>query len=83
VHLYGGTRVTGTLIVDGEIRATGEGTAPSLVRELAYDGRLLERPAIWQKPSFWIATSVAVAIVATAIIYAVYEPDVESKLRFP
>ncbi len=84
VLLHGDAQVNGTLIVDGEIRAHGEGAAaPALVRELAYDAKLLERPAIWQKPSFWIVTSVAVAVIAGAVIYAVYEPDTESNLRFP
>jgi hypothetical protein len=81
--LQGGKRVSGTMIVDGEIAATDErDAAVPLVRELAYDARVLKRPALWQQPLFWIATSVAVAVVAGAIIYAVYEPDVKSNLEF-
>ncbi|MDQ3335597.1 MAG: PEGA domain-containing protein [Myxococcota bacterium] len=81
--LQGGKRVSGTMIVDGEIEATDEReTAVPLVRELAYDARVLKRPALWQQPIFWIATSIAVAAVAGVVIYAVYEPDVESNLEF-
>ena len=48
----------------------------------AYDANVPKRPALWQQPKFWIATSIIVAVVAGVTIYAVYEPDVESNLRF-
>ena len=83
VFLHGGERVAGTMIVDGEIRASGErAESAPLIRELAYDANVLKRPALWQQPKFWIATSIIVAVVASVTIYAVYEPDVESNLRF-
>ena len=82
VALQGDRRVTAVAISGGEIRARGEGEPVPVVRELAYDAGFLKRPALWQQPRFWIVTSIAVAIVAGIVVYAVYEPDVESNLRF-
>ena len=82
-YLHGGKRVSGTMIVGGEIKATDEReTTVPLLRELAYDAGIVKRPALWQRPTFWIVTSIAVAAVAGAIVYVVYEPEVESNLRF-
>ena len=80
----GAERLAGTLIVDGVIRARAEhdGDPAALIRELAYDGGVLERPAIWQRPAFWIATSAAVIVIAGAIVYAIYEPDIETEVGF-
>ena len=83
--VYGGRqRLTGTLVIDGTIRARAErhDDPAALIRELAYDGGVLERPAIWQRPSFWIATSAAVLVIAGAVVYAIYEPDVETEVGF-
>ena len=82
-YLMGGTQIAGTLIVDGEPKATDErDEAVPLVRDLAYNANVLKRPALWQRPTFWIVTSIAVAAVAGAIVYAVYEPEVRSELQF-
>ena len=82
-YVNGGAKLAGTMIVDGDPRASGtDDAAPELVRELAYDAGLLKRPAIYQRPSFWIATSAIVAAVAGVIIYTVYEPDVSTKVGF-
>ena len=83
VYLAGGPQIAGTMIVDGEQKASDErDAAVPLVRDLAYDAGVLKRPALWQQPTFWIVTSIAVAAVAGAIVYAVYEPEVRSDLEF-
>jgi len=73
----------GTL--DGKLAAsaTGDrGDGVSLVRELAYDGGMLKRPALWQRPTFWIAVTGAAVLVAGAIVWVVYEPEIRSNLVF-
>ena len=79
-YLSGGT---GTLIVDGKPRASGTGAdSPLLVRELAYDAGLLQRPNVWQRPWFWIAIAGATAVVSGAIIYVTYEPEIQTMVSF-
>ncbi len=73
---------TGVLIVDGTLRATGSGESPALLRELAYDGGLLQRPKVWQRPWFWIVVAGATAVVSGAVIYTTYQPEIETMVRF-
>ena len=73
---------TGVLIVDGTLRATGSGKSPALLRELAYDGGLLQRPKVWQRPWFWIVVAGATAVVSGAVIYTTYQPEIETMVRF-
>jgi len=82
VYLRGGEQVTGTLIVDGKVRASGSGRGPQLVRELAYDAGLLARPRTWQRPWFWIAVAGATAIVAGGVVYVTYEPEIQTMVGF-
>ncbi len=82
-YLIGGPQLTGTLIVDGKPRASGTGSdGPRLLRELAYDGGLLQRPKVWQRPWFWIAIAGATAVVSGAIIYVTYEPEIQTMVSF-
>ena len=43
---------------------------------------LLQRPKVWQRPWFWIAVAGATAAISGAIIYATYEPDVQTMVGF-
>jgi cytochrome b subunit of formate dehydrogenase len=52
------------------------------VRELAYDAGLLRRPHVWQRPWFWIAVTGVTLALSGAIVYAVYEPDVQTMVSF-
>ncbi len=82
--LRGGGRLEGSIIVDGALRAQAvrdRGQGPALVRELAYDGGVLQRPAVWQRPWFWIAVSGAAVVVAGAIVWATYEPEIQTGLK--
>ncbi|HEY0191268.1 MAG TPA: hypothetical protein VGC42_09125 [Kofleriaceae bacterium] len=73
--------LTGALIVDGALAATATaGDRASLIRELAYDAGVLHRPAVWQRPWFWIAVS-AVAVGSAAAITAItYQPTHHTSL---
>lgn len=82
--LRGGTRLEGAIIVDGALRAQAlrdRGQGPALVRELAYDGGVLQRPAVWQRPWFWIAVSGAAVVIAGTIVWATYEPETRTGLK--
>ncbi len=82
--LRGGSRLEGSIIVDGALRAQAvrdRGEGPPLVRELAYDGGVLQRPAVWQRPWFWIAASGAAVVIAGAIVWATYEPETRTGLK--
>ena len=81
----GDTRLTGALVVDGKLVASatrdrGEGAA--LVRELAYDGGLLKRPALWQRPWFWIAVSGAAVAIGSTIIAITYQRPIKTSVGF-
>ena len=83
--LRGGDRVTGALVVDGALAASGargRGQAPALVRELAYDARVLRRPPLWARPWFWIAASGAALVAAGAVVAVTYEPPVRTRVGF-
>jgi hypothetical protein len=85
VLLRGGERVDGALVVDGALAASGarrRGEAPALVRELAYDARVLRRPPVWARPWFWIAASGATLLAAAAVVAVTYEPDVRTRVGF-
>jgi hypothetical protein len=84
--VHGDTRLTGALVVGGTLVATATGSrneGADLVRELAYDGGVLHRPSLWQRPWFWIAATGAVALVAGAIVAVTYEPDKHTRLVVP
>jgi len=84
--VHGDKQLTGALVVDGKLVASARGErgeGPEIVRELAYDGGLLRRPSIWQRPWFWIATTTAVAVVAGVVIAVTYEPDKHTRLVVP
>ncbi|HEY0250547.1 MAG TPA: PEGA domain-containing protein, partial [Kofleriaceae bacterium] len=58
IVLTEGPRVTGELVVDG--RTIAHADAPpdhttSMIRDLAYEGGLLQRPPVWRRPWFLIA----------------------------
>lgn len=83
VVLHGRAPLEGALIVDGVVRAQGarrDGNAARLVRDLAYDGGVLKRPAVWQRPWFWIALTGAVAVVGGVTVWAVYEPPIHTEI---
>jgi hypothetical protein len=85
VLLEGGERVTGAMVVDGALAASGarrRGEAGALVRELAYDARVLRRPPLWSRPWFWIAASGATLLAAGAAVALTYEPEVRTRVGF-
>lgn len=85
VLLRGGERLTGALVVDGALAASGtrgRGQAPALVRELAYDAGVLRRPSVWTRPWFWIAASGVTLVAAGAIVAVTYEPPVRTRVSF-
>jgi len=84
-YLHVGDALTGTLIVDGDPRARGadgRDAAPHLIRELAYDGGLLQRPRVWQRPWFWIALAGGALAVSGAIVYLTYQPEIRTMVEF-
>jgi hypothetical protein len=85
VLLRGGAHLDGALVVDGALAASGargRGEAPALVRELAYDGHLLRRPALWARPWFWIAASGATLLAAGTTVAVTYDPGVRTRVGF-
>jgi hypothetical protein len=84
--VHGGDPLSGALIVDGVVRASAvrpRGQAAALVRDLAYDGHVLERPSLWVRPWFWIAVSGAALALAGGVVYATYQPGVTTAVGFP
>jgi hypothetical protein len=82
--LYGSDRLDGALLVDGVIRARGvrdRGEGATLVRELAYDSGVLERPSVLQRPWFWIVVSGLTLAVAGATVAYIYEPETRTVIR--
>ena len=78
-YLHGDAQLAGALVVDGKLVATvtrARGDASGALRELAYDGGVLHRPSVWQRPWFWIAVSGAVVLAAGAIVAVTYTPHV-------
>jgi hypothetical protein len=78
-------RLHGALIVDGVLRAHADrdrDDAPALMRELAYDAHVLQRPRVWQRPWFWIAVTGATLAVSGAVVYFTYTPDTRTKVGF-
>jgi len=81
--LHPGDPLTGALIVDGALVAsatTRRGDEAGLVRELAYDGGILARPAVWQRPWFWIAISGLALGAAGTVTLLLYHPH-DTSLR--
>lgn len=83
--VHGGDRLTGALVIDGELRASAtrpRGETASLVRDLAYDGRVLVRPALVRRPVFWIVVSGAALVVAAGIVALTYQPAIHTSVGF-
>jgi len=83
--VHGDTRLTGSLVVDGVLVATATGEregGPALIRELAYDGGILRRPALWQRPWFWIAASSVAVLAAGTIVAITYQPPIRTNPGF-
>jgi hypothetical protein len=79
--VHGGPHLEGELVVDSTHVAAMErarGEAPDLLRELAYDGGVLHRPAVWQRPWFWIVVGGAAVVIAGAIVAATYQPPIHT-----
>jgi hypothetical protein len=79
------TTLAGTIVVDGALRGTAHGDrgrGADLVRELAYTGGILERPKLWQHPTFWIAVTAATLVIAGVAIWTIYQPPVDTGLKF-
>ena len=73
------------LVVDGlrvAIKEVPRGDADDLLRELAYDGRILQRPAVWQRPWFWIAVGGAAIAIAAGIVAATYQRPLHTSAGF-
>ena len=83
--VHGGPRLTGALIVDGQLRASmtrDRGEAGALIRELSYDAGVLQRPPVWQRPWFLIAVSGAALAIAGGIVAVTYQPEIQTSVRF-
>jgi PEGA domain-containing protein len=79
--VHGGPHLEGELVVDSAHVAAMErarGETPDLLRELAYDGGVLHRPAVWQRPWFWIVVGGVAVVVAGAIVAATYQPPIHT-----
>ncbi|HEX4454954.1 MAG TPA: PEGA domain-containing protein [Kofleriaceae bacterium] len=80
-----GSRLDGDLVVDGlrvAVHEAPRGDVPDLLRELAYDGGVLRRPAVWQRPWFWIAVSGAAVAIAAAIVAVTYQRPIDTSVGF-
>jgi hypothetical protein len=69
-YVHADTRLTGALVVDGKLVASAtrdRGDEAELLSDLAYDGGLLHRPAFYQRPWFWIATTAVAAALAGTV----------------
>lgn len=80
-----GSHLDGELVVDGlrvAVREAPHGDAPDLLRELAYDGGVLHRPAVWQRPWFWIAVGAAAVAIAATIVAVTYQRPVDTSVGF-
>jgi hypothetical protein len=76
--LHPGEPLVGALILDGAVVASGSAPrdgAAGLLRELAYDSGVLQRPSVWQRPWFWIAISALALGAAGAITALTYHPQ--------
>jgi hypothetical protein len=60
----------------------GHGDATGAIRELAYDGGVLHRPSVFQRPWFWIAAAGAAIVIAGAIVAVTYKPEPVTGLSF-
>jgi hypothetical protein len=83
--VHAGASLTGALVVDGKSLASAErdrGDPAGLVRELAYDGKILHRPAVWQRPWFWIAVSGAAVVLAGGIVAVTYQRPIHTSVGF-
>jgi hypothetical protein len=77
-YLHGDRQLTTALVVDGKLVATdtrARGDAIGAVQEVAYDGHVLHRPSVFQRPWFWIATAGAALAIAAAIVAITYKPN--------
>jgi hypothetical protein len=84
-YVFGDRELSGALAVDGKLAAhdtQARGHGEALVRELAYDGGVLHRPSIVQRPWFWIAVTGAAIVLAGAIIAATYQPPIHTTAGF-
>jgi hypothetical protein len=84
-YLMGDHELSGTLVLHDALaahltRARGQGAA--LVRELAYDGGVLHRPSIVQRPWFWIAATATAIALAGAVVALTYQPPVHVMVGF-
>jgi hypothetical protein len=81
--IHPGDPLTGVMIIDGALAASTtarRGDEAGLVRELAYDAGVLHRPAVWQRPWFWIAfTGIAIGVAATITVLT-YQPAIHTSL---
>nr|HEX4313545.1 PEGA domain-containing protein [Kofleriaceae bacterium] len=83
VYLHGDARVAGELVVDGKLVASIDrerGDTADAVRELAYDGGVLHRPAVWQRPWFWIAVAGVAVVAAGTIVAVTYTPSIRTSV---
>ena len=84
-YVHGDEAVSAALVVDGKLVASttrGHGDASGAIRELAYDGGVLHRPSVFQRPWFWIATAGAAIVIAGAIVAVTYQPDIKTVASF-
>lgn len=82
--VHADTQLAGTLIIDGKPVASAvrrRDEVSTLLRDLAYDGGVLRRPSIWERPTFWIAATIGTALVGGALIWIFYEPDPRTRLQ--
>jgi hypothetical protein len=87
-----GTRLVGTLAVDGAVASRSErvaagdaeaaATAPALLRDLLLRGRLLDAaPPLHRRPVFWVTVGLAAVAAAAVTAALLWEPDRTVEVR--
>jgi hypothetical protein len=87
-----GTRLVGTLAVDGAIASRSErvaagdaeaaATAPALLRDLLLRGRLLDAaPPLHKRPVFWVTVGLAAVAAAAVTAALLWEPTRTVEVR--
>ena len=83
LHAAGDQQVMGWMIVEGKVVASANRDrteTAALLGDLAYDGGVLRRPAVWKRPWFWIAVSSVALVAAGSVVALTYEPEIVTKV---
>ncbi len=83
LHPAGEQQVMGWMILDGKVVASANRDrteTSALLGDLAYDGGVLRRPAVWKRPWFWIAVSSVALVAAGSVVALTYEREIVTKV---